>query len=92
MANSMFQSGNMFYPCLWPENNILVGSFALRAFHEPKSWREVWCLILPDVFQVHIWKARKGNCNNHLPFCFLLDKQEKYNNNNGDKWFCECNL
>lgn len=39
--------------------------------------------FLTDVFQVYVWKASKGNCNSHLPFCVLLDKQEKYNNNNG---------
>lgn len=83
MVNSMFQSRNVFYPCLRLENNILAGSFALRALQEPKSWRGVCCLTLPDVFQVHIWKASKGNCNSHLPFCFLLGKQEKYNNDNG---------
>lgn len=69
---------------LRPENNVLVGSFALRALQEPKPWRVVQCcLTLPVVFQVHVWKTSKGNCNSHLPFCLLLDKQEKYNNNNG---------
>lgn len=82
-VNSAFQSRNVFYPCLRPDHNILVGSFALRAFNEPESWRVTCCLTLADVFQVHIRKASKGNCNSHLPFCFLLDKQEKYNNNNG---------
>lgn len=83
MANSMFWSRNVFCPCLRPENKILVGSCALRALQELMSWRVLCCLTLPHVFQVHIWKTSKGNCNNHLPFCFLLDKQEKYNNNNG---------
>lgn len=57
--------------------------FCLESSSGAHALEVVRGLTLTDVFQVHIWKASKGNCNNHLPFCLLLGKQEKYNNNNG---------
>lgn len=57
--------------------------FCLESSSGAQALEVARCLTLTDVFQVHIWKASKGNCNGHLPFCLLLDKQEKYHNNNG---------
>lgn len=61
-------------------------SFCFESSSGAQALEVVRGFTLIDVFQVHVWKTSKGNCNSHLPFCLLLDKQEKYNNNNGGEF------